>query len=313
MDQRHVTWAKYAAGIALFGAVDTALGTGALQALAELCLSDPTDDMVMPTMPMEHSGHAMPWFIAAGGFASVAGVGNWVLARTAQKSAWAPARLPILAGLAQVALAQKNASPADLVEAWNAALTPGIDETDAKVALARFAKLSPQNRRALMANLQKKSDRAAFACAALRILRDRGDPSAKGRAMLETLADDMGMSGLEIFDHWDAAFAPSRTAVAVGEVRALGAIAMQTILTRATAVSARLEVPLKTGLRATWLLLRRVGRAALVGFVQALAAPRQSRGDDQLTALRRRFRRRSLSSRLQLAVPQNMPFRREVS
>ena len=222
MQHRHIAWAKCAAGIAFFGAADAALGIGAMEALAELCLTSPVDDMAMPTMPMDHSGHAMPWLIAGGLFASFAGFGHWLAARSAERAPWAPRRLPLLAGLTQVARAQGTVTASALAEVWNTTLTPELSETDARIALARFATLSDDNRRSLMSGLTDKRDRAAFICMALRLLRDHGTAQGKALEMLETLAADSGMSGMEIFQHWDAAEAPSRAAIAVGEARASG-------------------------------------------------------------------------------------------
>ena len=86
MQRRHVTWATWASGVSLFAAADTALGTGAVMALAELCLTDGAYDAVLPTsampsMPMEHTGHVMPWLISGTLLGSVAGFGGWTIAR----------------------------------------------------------------------------------------------------------------------------------------------------------------------------------------------------------------------------------------
>ena len=315
MQQRHITWAKYAAGVAFFGAADAALGMGAMEALAELCLTDPVDDMEMPAgMPMDHSGHAMPWLISGGLFASFAGFGSWIMARTAERAPWAPARLPVLAGLTQVARAQGQISAATLADAWNDVLTPTLSETDAKIALARFATLSDDNRRELMSRLTDRRDRAAFICIALRLLRDHSDAHGTALETLEALAADAGMSGMEIFQHWDAAEAPSRTAVAVGEARALGVIAANTALTRLGAVTGPLGSQIAQALTALAPLIRKIGHGALMTFIRVLSSPQPARGDDQLTALRRRFRRRGLSNRLQtFSISDHMPLRRGLS
>ena len=314
MQHRHIAWAKFAAGIAFFGAADAALGIGAMEALAELCLTSPVDDMAMPTMPMDHSGHAMPWLIAGGLFASFAGFGHWLAARGAERAPWAPRRLPLLAGLTQVARAQGTVTAAALAEVWNTTLTPELSETDAKIALARFATLSDDNRRSLMAGLTDKRDRAAFICMALRLLRDHGTAQGKALEMLETLAADSGMSGMEIFQHWDAAEAPSRAAIAVGEARALGVIAASTALARLGSAMRPVADQIGHALATLVPLLRKAGRGALMGFIRALSSPQPARGDDQLTSLRRRFRRRGLGNRLQtLTMSDRMPLRRGVS
>ena len=318
MQHSHIAWAKFAAGIAFFGAADAALGFGAMEALAELCLTSPVDDMAMPTMPMDHSGHVMPWLIAGGMFASFAGFGHWLAAHRAERAPWSPRRLPLLAGLTQVARAQDRVTAAALAEAWNRTLTPALTETDAKIALARFATLSEDNRRSLMSGLTDKRDRAAFICIALRLLRDHGTAEGKALEMLETLAADSGMSGMEIFQHWDAAEAPSRAAIAVGEARALGAIAANTALARLGAVmrpvGAQIGDQIAQTLTTLAPLLRQAGRGALMGFIRVLSSPQPARGDDQLTSLRRRFRRRGLGNRLQtLAISDRMPLRRGLS
>jgi len=312
MQQSHVTWAKWAAGVTLFAGADMALGTGAVQALAELCLTDTAYEpqMPMPGMPMEHGGHALPLLFAGSLFASVAGFGSWSITRRAQRGAWAPARRAVLAGLVLVAKARGGASAEDIADTWNTALDPAITPTDAKIALARFGALSPTARSDLIGSLKHQDDRAALICMGLRLVRG-ADPSGAGFAMLETIAEDMGMDGLEIATHWEAREAPSRAAVAVGEARALGVIAARAAFSKIGNVFARLAPPLADGASAMVGLARSWGRAALIAFVRALASPSPPRVDDQLKDLRRRFRRRGLRPNFSnLNLTPRAPFRR---
>lgn len=319
MQQRHVTWASWAAGFAFFAAADTALGTGAVRALAELCLTDAAydnvaPDMAVPGMPMAHTGHAVPWLIAGGLLGSFAGFGSWSIAQRRTRAPWAPKRRPILAGLALIAGATGRVDATALADAWNAKLDPEITIDDAQIALARFETISPDARRMLMKTLTDTTDRAAFICIAVRLLRDHGDRTGAGLAMMERIATDMGMSGLEIFEHWDRSATPSRVGVAIGEARVLGAIATRTAIARGFGFLSGLEAPLGNAVEVVRPIARRAGRAALRGFVHAFSAQRPARADDQLAGLRRRFQRRGFSARLQtMAVPARTPFRREVS
>ena len=165
-----------------------------------------------------------------------------------------------------------------------------------------------------MDGLRDKRDRAAFICIALRLLRDNGDPHIAGLAMLEELAADMGMSGLEIIDHWDAAEAPNKAAIAIGEAQTLGTVATHAVIDKTLGIAARLAPPLQAAFRTLTPALARTGRNALWAFIRAFSSPRPIRADDQLAGLRRRFRRRSLGSRLpNFAMPNHMALRREYS
>ena len=213
-----------------------------------------------------------------------------------------------------MALAQGTVTAAVLAEAWNATLAPALTETDAKIALARFATLSEENRQALMSGLTDPRDRAAFICIALRLLRSHGTAEGKALEMLETLAADSGMSGMEIFQHWEATEAPSRAAIAVGEARALGVIAANAAVARLGSVMRPMGDQIGQALVALAPLVRKAGRGALLAFIRVLSSPQPARGDDQLTSLRRRFRRRGLSNRLQtLAMSDRLPLRRGFS
>lgn len=318
MQHRYVTWATWGAGFAFFAAADAALGTGAVQALADLCRTNTDEamltEMAAPGMPMEHSGHTMPWLISGLSLGSFAGFGHWSIAQRRSRAAWAPKRRPVLAGLALVATASGRISAQDMAEAWNAELDPKITEDDAAIAMARFANASPDTRRKIMKPLRDKSDRAALICMSVGLLKTQGDPSGSGLAMLEKLATDLGMSGLEIFSHWDKAGGPNQVAVAVGEARALGTIATRAIVAKGMRATSILNAPISRGTSTVLPVLGRAGHTALWAFIRALSSPRPARSDDQLSGLRRRFRRRSLGSRLpSFAISERMTYRRGLS
>ncbi|MEM1272786.1 MAG: hypothetical protein AAGF88_03160 [Pseudomonadota bacterium] len=205
MKKQHVKLAKWGSAGAFFAAADAALGVGAVSALAALCLTDPTDYVELPTMPMEHSRHAIPWVIGGLALASTAFVGNWRIAQVASKSPWAPSRRPILAALVLIARDAQTLEAEDICAAWNATMTPEIDIDDARIALSRFSDLPDAERLRLLCSLTDASRRGLFICAALRLVRaGRG----AGLPMLERIAAEMRLAGPEIAAHWDTAHAP---------------------------------------------------------------------------------------------------------
>lgn len=314
MLQRYTTWSAWAAGFSFFAAADAALGLGAVDALAELCLTNTNSPITAPEMPMAHDRHAMPWLIAGVSFVSFTGFGRWMHASAQEKAAWGPKRRPILAAVALVASAQGRVSPEAMAHAWNRQFSPAITAEDAKIAMARFAHLPQSKRHALLRGMTHRGDRAAFLCIALRLLREYGDETGKALAMVETLADDIGLSDQEIMAHWESDTGLSTATHALGTASQHVTNAMSGTLAVGLRSAAHLKRPLGAALRHVGAFAVHAGHAAVWAFVRAFSSPKPATGDDQLAGLRRRFRRRGLSSRLQsLAVPTGLAFRRGLS
>lgn len=301
MQKHHLTWAGIGAIFAGFAAIDAVLGLGAVQALADLCLSDGLAPPEMAAMPMEHRGHALPWLALAAALGAVHQLGHWHMAREAARSAWAPERRPILAGLARVCIAQgaQIGRARALTQAYNAHLQPGISQQDAQIALARFGTSPATETHGLMAKLTVETHRAAFLNASLQLLRAPGGSRARALAELDRLTAAMGMTGAEICTHWDQLAAPMQaSASAGGALHKVG----QTVAQNAERLTAGLA---PIGLAVIWAgrILRHGGQFLLRAFIRAVAPPARASGDDQLAMLRRRFKRRRIPTSLGDLLP----------
>lgn len=308
MQKRHIIWARWGAFSAFFVAIDAFLGIGAVAALAELCLTDAAASEPMAAeMPMDHRRHVLPWLAVGLGLSSLAWIGDWVLEYRKAQQPWSPKRRPILAGLARVAAAA-DLEPRILAVAYSDQIKPGLSERDASIAMARFGEADPEETDTLLTELVNDRDRARFIQAALGLIHAADAQKDDALSELEALSEALDMNGSEIDIHWGHISKPAKAAYAVSDATAAVSTLARQATAKSTAILAKAGPPLRMVLIGTGAVIWRGIGFGLEHFIRAFS-PQRPIDDDELSALRRRFKRRKSLGLSSLPVP----FQKEAS
>lgn len=187
------------------GAVDAWLGTGAVDMLVDLCLSDP--DAVpadMDPMPMSEGGHNThaSLFLAAGLASLGLGLSSGEIAPLLQQRRNArpegQARRRLIAALVYVARTCRGATPRDVAEAYLAATGEEVDrrEVGKAVGYLRSSRAAPIER--ILGKVTDDEEKRLILNAACRIWFRHGVDSEIATRTMERVTAALGLEGNDI-------------------------------------------------------------------------------------------------------------------